>query len=303
MNVLVTGAAGYFGGAVLRALADDPAITRIVATDLRAPAFSHPKLAFAARDLVAEGAADLVVGMDAVIHLAFTVERRPGVDPARLNLEANRRFLEAAVQAPMLLFASSVMAYGFRAEATGKLREDDPPAPGHGFYYAEQKIASERMLAALAAGQPARVVVARPCAVGGPTLDARRAALYRGRVQLMPRVPHPLRVQLLHEADLGTAFRLLLGAPAGVYNVAPDDDLTTDEVARLLSQWRLTLPMGLCAWAMDQAWRRGQGLMDGEWARTLAWPAQVADNAKLRALGWVPAWTTRETIRATAAPE
>jgi nucleoside-diphosphate-sugar epimerase len=300
LEILVTGAAGYFGGAVLSALVDDPAVTGIVATDLRPPALAHPKVRFARRDLLAEGAEDLVAGADAVIHLAFTVERRPGVDPAALNVDANRRFLAAAVRAPVVLFASSVMAYGFREGGFEALREDDPPAPGRGFYYAEQKIASERLLAELAAGAPARVVVARPCAVGGPTLDARRAALYRGRVQLMPRVPHPLRVQLLHEADLGSAFRALLAAPAGVYNVAPDDDLTTDEVARLLGQWRLALPMGFCAWAMDRAWERGQGLMDGAWARTLAYPAQVASNAKLRGLGWAPRYSTRETIWATA---
>ena len=110
MQVLVTGAAGYFGGAVLRALGDDPAVAGIVATDLRAPARLPAKARFEARDLLAEGAHDLVAGMDAVIHLAFTVERTPGVDPAALNLEANRRFLEAAVQAPALVFASSVMA-------------------------------------------------------------------------------------------------------------------------------------------------------------------------------------------------
>lgn len=300
MEVLVTGAAGYFGGAVLRALAQDPAVAGVVATDLRAPAVAHPKIRFERRDLVAEGAGDLVGRADAVIHLAFTVERRPGVDPATLNLEANRRFLEAAVAGcDALVFASSVMAYGFRP-AAALLTEADPPGPGHGFYYAEQKIASEAMLAQLAAGARARVVVARPCAVGGPTLDARRAALYRGNLQVMPRVPHPLEVQLLHEDDLGEAFRRLLTAPAGVYNVAPDDRLTTDEVARLLGQWTLRLPMGLCAWAMDQAWRSGRGLMDGEWARTLAWPAQVVSNAKLRGLGWAPAYTTRETILATA---
>ena len=82
--------------------------------------------------------------------------------------------------------------------------------------------------------------------------------------------------------------------------VAPDDDMTTNEVARLLGQRTLRLPMGLCAWAMDRAWRRGQSLLDGDWARTLAYPAQVADNAKLRALGWSPRHTTLETVLATA---
>ena len=291
---------GSWGGPVLRGGDADPAVAGIGARDLRAPAWIPAKARFEARDLLAQGAEDLVPGMDAVIHLAFTVERKPGVDPADLNLAANRRFLEAAVQAPALVFASSVMAYGLRERLDAPLTEAAPPAPGRGFYYAEQKIASERMLAELAAGAPARVVVARPCAVGGPSLDARRGALYRGKVQIMPRVPHVLEVQLLHEDDLGAAFTRLLTAPAGAYNVAPDDTLTTGELAALLGQWKVELPMGACAWVMDQAWKRGQGLMDGAWVRTLGYPAQVASNAKLRALGWAPRFTTRETALATA---
>lgn len=302
MRVLVTGAAGYFGGAVLRSLVADPAVTAVVATDLRAPAFTDPKVGFFRRDLVAEGAADLLEGCDAVIHLAFTVERRPGVDPAVLNLAAGRAFLAAALAAPrVVVFASSVMAYGFRSEAAGLLVETDLPGPAQGFYYAEQKIAAEAMLAELAAESPARLVVARPCAVGGPRLDPRRGALYRGPLQLMPSVGHPLRVQLLHEDDLGAAFRVLLGAPAGAYNLAPDDSLESGDIARLLGQWQLALPMGLCTWVLDHEWRAGRSLMDGDWARTLRYPAQVASNAKLRGLGWAPRFTTGETALATRA--
>ena len=80
MQLLVTGAAGYFGRAILPTLAADPAITGIVATDLAPPGFTHPKLRFERRDLVQDGAEDLLEGMDAAIHLAFVVERRrPGL--------------------------------------------------------------------------------------------------------------------------------------------------------------------------------------------------------------------------------
>ncbi len=300
MNVLVTGAAGYFGGAILRTLVADPTVTGIVATDLVAPRLVDPKVRFERRDLLAEGAADLLAGIDAVIHLAFVVERRPGVDPSLLNLQAGRTFMAAALAEPRtVVFASSVMAYGFRETWTAPLVETDPAAPSRGFYYAEQKIAAEALLAELAAGSPGRAVVARPCAVGGPGLTDARAVMYRGKVQLLPRVAHPLRVQLLHEDDLGAAFRALLDAPAGAYNVVPDDSLETGELARLLGQWTVRLPAGPYAALLDVAWKAGLSAFDGDWGRTLSWPAQVAGNAKLRGLGWAPRFTTRETVLAT----
>jgi UDP-glucose 4-epimerase len=300
MQLLVTGAAGYFGRAILPTLADDPAIEAIVATDLVPPPFTHPKLRFERRNLVEEGAADLLVGKDAAIHLAFVVERKPGQDHAALNVTAARRFLTAAAEAvDTLVVASSVMAYGLRAEPFDRLREDDPPGPGRGFYYAEDKLALERLLDELE-GRRARVVRARPCVVGGPGAPAYRAAAYRGKAFLMPKTPHPLRYQMLHEADLGPAFRTLLHAPAGAYNVAPDDEITTVEAARLLGKRPVALPMGLCTAFMDLTWRLGLSHLDGGWARSLAYPTHVVDNAKLRALGWAPAHTTRDALFAMA---
>src|SRR5687767_14635818 len=73
-TVLVTGASGYLGSVVVRALCDDPAVARVVALDLKAPAASHPKVKPCAADVRDEYLLRSVLeeeGVDTVLHLAF----------------------------------------------------------------------------------------------------------------------------------------------------------------------------------------------------------------------------------------
>lgn len=301
MRVLVTGAAGYFASQILPALLADSRISGVVATDRQPIALRAPKLRFAQRDLVRDDPADLLASCEAVIHLAFRVERRPGEDLAAINVEAHQRFLREATQASeVLVVASSLAAYGLRETPFEKLREDDPVAPDRGMYYCAQKIAAERLLDQLGRGAPSRIVRARPCAVGGPTIDRKRALQFAGKLQLAPRVEHPLRLQLLHEADLGSAFLALLFAPAGAYNVAPDDALPLAEAAAIAGQTLLTVPRWLYRGACDLSWRLGANALDAAWARMNDYPSLVGDNAKLRALGWQPTRTTADAVRDTA---
>jgi nucleoside-diphosphate-sugar epimerase len=301
VRVLVTGASGYFGSQVVPALLEDPRVAEVVATDMVPTRFSHPRLSFVTRDLTGADPADLLAGIDAVVHLAFKVDRRPGEDVSGVNLDANQRFLRAAARGcDRLIVCSSIAAYGLRDEYVEKLTEDMPAAPGRGQYYCEHKIAAEQLLDALAPSARARIVRARPCSVSGPTVDPRRALQYQGKLQLMPRTPFPLRLQVFHEGDLGPAFRALLDAPEGTYNLAPDDALSLAEAARAIGQTPLLVPRWLYRAACDLTWRLGQNALDAAWASFQDYPTLVADNAKLRALGWAPRFSTLDALRATA---
>lgn len=302
MRVLVTGAAGYFGRQIVPALLADEAVEAVIATDRQLPTFAHPKLRLLRRDLIGDPIEDLFEGVDAVVHLAFRVERTPGEDVAAMNVGAHERFLQLATQrATTLIAVSSVAAYGLRAEPFDRLREDAPIAPGRGFYYAEQKIQAESLLATLAAGSTTRVVCVRPCAVGGPGVDPRRALQFAGRVHLVAASAHPSRVQILHEADLGPAFTTLLRAPAGTYNLAPDDEILEFDLARHCGQVPVKVPRWLYGLACDLTWRLGSNLLDAAWATMLDYPSVIVDNAKLRSLGWRPTRGTLETVQETVA--
>lgn len=312
MQVLVTGAAGYFGTILLPALLADPRVTAVTGVDVVDPApgaawAAHPAYRHVRLDLAAATPEDwdpLLAGVDAVVHLAFKVAHHPGEATAPTNGRGQRVFLEAAASAPRrIVVASAIAVYGFapgRDPHAGVLDEAAPLTRNTRVSYAEHKQELEAYLDELAARSPATIVRARPTNVAGPGMPLKRAPLLTNPVMLVPLVAHPIRQQLLHEVDLATAFLRLLDAPAGAYNVAPDDWVTLEDAAKVTGQNMVRMPSFMLRGMADVAWRMGQSAFDGSWLAFFEHPPIIVSNAKLRALGWAPRHTTADVLREIA---
>jgi nucleoside-diphosphate-sugar epimerase len=214
-NVLVTGASGFIGSAVVAALARDGHNVRAAVrrTQLSFPAgvevAPHPDLSepFDWQPLLA--------GVDQVVHLAG-IAHSSGVHPAmhdRVNRAATARLTAAAAQAGVrhFVFVSSIRAQCGPA-ADHALTERDPPAPIDA--YGRSKLAAEE--AVRNSGVPFTIL--RPVALYGPGVKGYFALLARAAVSPLPLPVKDFsnRRSLLGIDNFISALTFVLSTPATI---------------------------------------------------------------------------------------
>ncbi len=302
-TVTVTGSTGYLGRVLLSHLERDPEVGTIISIGRRPLEYPSSKLRHHRLDLsdpTATGPlAELLRGSDALVHMAFTLFRRPGQSSQAItqaNIAGSRNIFEAAVRGGIrrILFTSSIVAYGMHLDNPVPLTEEHPLRPNPGHYYAQSKAAVERLLDEIAQ-EHAEITTTRlrPCAIVGPHITPEQGAVLRPPVLITTRGANP-RTQLVHEDDVAQAILLALQRDLpGAYNVVPDDTLSQEELAELGGVRVVALPFPVARLLLALAWRLGQSPYAPEWADFFRCP-MGASNARLRASGWRPAYTTAQ---------
>jgi nucleoside-diphosphate-sugar epimerase len=304
MKVVVTGASGSVGTALLRSPATEDWQVVGVARRPPAPVRPYDRAEWVACDVGAPGAEDVLTEVcadaTAVVHLAWAIQPRTDEpDQRRTNVTGTAAVFSAVARAGVgrLVCASSVAAYSPAGDDRVTEHRACDGVPGSA--YSAGKARLERMLADFAAGHPAvRVGWVRPCAVVqaaaaeeivgwvlGPWPPRRLAGLRWTPVPLWSGV----RAQFVHADDVATLLGSIVARrAAGPFNAAAEPVLSAAEVAGVLGGFRVPAPRWLVTAVAWLSWRAGLTPAHPGWL-ALTDRAALVDTGRARTeLGWRP---------------
>lgn len=309
-RVLVTGASGFVGGALLRRLAEEPDVEVVAGVREQGPASPH------CEQLVLGNLEDLLIGpqqlqgVSVIVHTAARVHvmHERSSDPLsefrRVNVEGTLALARMAAEAGVrrFVFLSSIKVNGESSLPGAPFRADDPPCPQDP--YGLSKLEAERGLQRIADETGLEVVIVRPPLVYGPGVRANFLSMMRW---LHRGIPLPLggidnRRSLVALDNLVDLLVCCLRHPAAAnqtFLVSDGEDLSTSELLRRLGH-ALRRPARLVAWASRPLrlllrWAGREALV-----QRLFGSLQVDIDKTRTLLGWSPVMTSGDALNQTA---
>lgn len=309
MNILVTGASGFVGRALCRALLSVGSEVTCVGRVCDAVA----KVAVGDIGPGTDWRPSLRSRTDAVVHLAARVHvmQDTAIDPLaefrKVNVEGTlnlaRQVLEAGVR--RFVYLSSIKVNGEMSLPGQPLLADDPPAPQDA--YAISKCEAEQVLLELAAASDLEVVIIRPPLVYGPGVRGNFASLTDW---VLRGIPLPLGavnnrrslVALDNLVDLIVQCADRERSPQAanqVFLVSDGEDVSTPELLRRVAHAHsrkarlVPLPAGWLRWGARVLGRT-------DMAERLLSNLQVDDSKVRELIGWRPVVTMEQQLRKMA---
>ena len=318
MRIVVTGASGNVGTALLRRLGRGGQ-HQIVGVVRRPPEDVTP---YAAVDWVT---ADLsrpdsdstlraaFTGADAVVHLvwAFQPTHRENY-LAEVGVGGTRRVIAAVAAAgvPHLVHMSSVGAYSPKRDD----RPVDEGWPTQGVptsVYSRHKATAERLLDRFETEAPDLIVSRmRPGIVGQGTAGsallryALPALLPAPLLDHLPMLPldRSLTIPMVHADDVADAIvRVLEARVPGAFNLAAEPAVTAELIAEVLGARLVHVPAAVVRSAVALSWHARLQPLDAGWI-DLAYSVPLMDTARAASeLGWQPTTNAVAVLTETVA--
>ncbi|MBW0146832.1 UDP-glucose 4-epimerase family protein [Marinobacter arenosus] len=308
-TVLVTGATGFVGGALVRALLCEGFKIRC---PTRTPKLGMPEGVdqVTGCDLCNDDNwGQVLIGVDFVVHCAAQVHvmNNHSLDPmeeySRVNVEGTLRVARLAAKAGVkrFLFLSSIKVLGESTAAGAPFREEDEPAPKEA--YGRSKLEAEKALFELSSETGMDVVVVRCPLVYGPGVGGNFRALMRLSDSAMP-LPFGNIRNLRSMVFIGNLVDFLshvLKTPIAsnqVFLISDGEDISTPHLIRAI---REVLGRPYMLWSFPYSWIRVLARIAGKEAvfSRLFDSLQVDSNKSQRLLKWSPPYPLSEGLAAT----
>lgn len=303
MHVVVVGATGNVGTALLRALDHTPEVSSVLGVARRIPPErtvpSFEKVSWHAAD-ISRNALDFIEGADAVVHLAWLIQpsREEHVMRAT-NVDGTARLVHAVAQhrVPSLIYASSVGTYAPASKAT-PLNESWPATGIRSSTYSRHKATVEAMLDSTERQHPGlRVVRMRTSLVFQRAAASEVHRLFLGpllpwhlprALRIVPRMP-TLRFQATHARDIAEAYmRAVTRDVSGAFNVAADPVLDARVIAEAVGGRDVPVPRWMLRSVVQATYATRIQPAEAGWL-DMATKTPVMDTTRARSeLDWAP---------------
>lgn len=318
MRIVITGASGNVGTALLRRLAheDGHEVVGVVRTPPSDLSGVYGRAQWHAVDVADPAATDALRaalrGADVVVHTAWLIQ--PSRDPeelARVNLGGTRAVVDAvlAERVPHLVHLSSVGAYAPHPADDSVVAETWPTRGIGASQYSHEKAAVEAELDVVERENPGLVVSrVRPALVFQHDAGSEIARYFLGalvparfvrslHVPAVP-LPHGLRFQLVHADDLADALtRIVLRTAPGAFNVADEPVLGGRDLVHALGAGR---PVGVdhrvARAAVSASYRARLHPVHPGWLDLLLGVPRMSTGRARAELGWAPAHAAADVL-------
>ena len=310
LRILVTGATGFVGSAVLARAALDPTL-QLRGAVRRAVTLADGVEPVAIGDLApVTNWAQAVSGIDAIVHTAARVHqtRDSAADPLaeyrRINVASTVNLARQAVEAGVrrFVFLSSIKVNGERTLPGRSFTADDVPAPIDP--YGISKLEAEHALRELSQEFGMEMVIVRPVLIYGPGVKANFLSMMRwiDRGIPLPLGAIPNQRSFVALENLVDLIMTCLHHPAAAnqtFLVGDGEDLSTTELLRrtAASMGRRSRLIPVPASALRTVARL---LGRGDFAQRLCDSLQVDISKTRELLGWAPPVTVHDALKRTA---
>lgn len=309
MRIVIVGATGNLGTALLRRLHEETTATEIVGISRREPDLAvtpYSGVSWHTLDIGSPSAprrlARIFAGADVVVHLAWQLQ--PNHNEAalwRTNVIGTKNVLAAvaAARVPQLSYASSVGAYSPGPKTT-RVDEHWPTGGIPSSHYSRHKAVNERALDRFEEQYPTIVVSRlRPGLVFQRGAASEIAGLFVGSLVPMgwlrwfrpPVLPMPRQAisQVVHADDVADAFwRAIDRSAAGAFNIAAEPVVDPLLVASVLGSRWIPTRLRVVRALMWVSWKLRLQNADPGWLDIAATVPVMSTSRARDELGWKP---------------
>jgi UDP-glucose 4-epimerase len=316
MRIVITGASGNVGTALLRKLGDADPGHQLVGVVRRPPkpVGSYERVEWNGLDLAEAGTeAELrrvFDGADAVVHLAWGFQPTRNTEYlTRIGVGGTSAVLAAAHAASVghLLHMSSVGTYA--AGRYGRRVDETWPTTGIPTSpYSRDKSAAEALLddyerehgdAGVAITRMRPGFIVQRAAASGLMRYVLPGYVPMLAVPLLPLLPldRRLSIPLIHADDVADAFVSAIERRAtGPFNLAAEPPLSRDDVAKVLGAKAVHVPSGILGALVDLSWRARLQPIDRGWL-DMAFSVPLLDCSRARrTLDWRAGWSSTAAL-------